>query len=325
MENEEQQKPAIKDEDNNSQDWSQLRSHGLDNIEQEFHKIHLSAIFPLKTWWKDRPWNLIWVRWFMVFTLFPLCLLAYFGNREISFGGVAWAFGIYFSLMWLIILRFFMRPGHIPFSVFIKIVFFTVFIGIALVLLMQRMPIIKGIYRNTLSANITMRWFGFTFGVGFLEEAVKGFPILLFMYRKKQNYSAISFAFAGAVSGLAFGVAEAVSYSYLYANSLFSGSFGLGAYIVIQFLRLITLPLLHACFSSVVGYFIGLASMYQTAKNALILFGIFIAMAMHGTYNTFSNGWPGVVVASIVLLIFVSYVRSADLIQKELTNVIVET
>ncbi len=82
----------------------------------------------------------------------------------------------------------------------------------------------------------------------------------------------------------------------------------------------ISLPLLHACFSSIVGYFIGLASLYRAARNALMIIGLFVAMTLHGTYNTFSNGWLGVVFAALTLLVFVFYTRTADMIQNEMAK-----
>jgi RsiW-degrading membrane proteinase PrsW (M82 family) len=256
----------------------------------------------------------------MAFALFPLVLIISFGNQDIELGNAAWAFGVYFSLMWFIMLRFFMRPGRIAVSVLTKVSLFTVFIGIGLVLLLQGMPIVRGVYQNISSANLLLRWFSFTFGVGVLEEAVKALPVFLFVYKRNEDYPPITFAFAGVISGLAFGVAEAVSYSYLYAHSLVRGSFGLGSYIVIQLLRLITLPLLHACFSSIVGYFIGLASLHQTAPRALMLIGLAVAAVLHGAYNTFSNGWLGVGVAALTLLVFVAYVRTGDQISEEIAQ-----
>ena len=126
------------------------------------------------------------------------------------------------------------------------------------------------------------------------------------------------YSFIGAVSGLAFGVAESVNYSYLYAHGLVQGRIGLGGYMIAQFLRLISLPLLHACWSAVVGYFIGLAHLHRGPARSLIGFGIGIAAVLHGFYDTLSGSWAGLGVAALSLIVFVSYVRTSALISNQL-------
>src|SRR5262249_11021273 len=219
---------------------------------------------------------------------------------------------------WLTVLSLFMKPERMPYALFAQIWFFTVIAGIFLVLFIQQLPLVSQLYAGTKSNDLAVRWFSFVCGVGVLEEGSEALPAHLFVYRKRPAPGPLTFAYLGAVSGLAFGVAEAVSYSYLYAHGLEKGALGFGDYIVVQFLRLISLPLLHAMFSGIVGYFMGLAALYKSAPRALILIGLGLAALLHGTYDTFSGSWLGVAVAAVTLLIFVSYVRTSDRIQGEL-------
>ena len=45
---------------------------------------------------------------------------------------------------------------------------------------------------------------------------------------------------------------------------------------------------------------------------ALALFGIVLAVVLHGLYDTFSDSFIGVAIAVASILVFVSYVRGAD-------------
>src|SRR5207249_11796533 len=126
------------------------------------------------------------------------------------------------------------------------------------------------------------------------------------------------------VSGLAFGVAEAIPYSARYTQGLVhglaQGQHVVGTYLLIEFTRLITLPLLHAIFAGISGYFMGLAALNPRAPRALMLIGIGLAALLHGTYDCFSDSWFGVGVAVLALLIFISYIRTGDLIAKEIAG-----
>ncbi len=128
------------------------------------------------------------------------------------------------------------------------------------------------------------------------------------------------YSFIGAVSGLAFGVAEAVNYSYLYANGLMYGRIGLGANMIAQSLRLTSLPLLHACWGAVVGYFIGLAYLHRGPVRSFMAYGIGIAATLHGLYDTLSGSWLGLGIAALSLIVFVSYVRTSALISTRLAH-----
>jgi RsiW-degrading membrane proteinase PrsW (M82 family) len=296
------------------------RSDDFEKLREEFRAVRLHTVMPLTAWLKDRPWDLLWVRWFAFFALFPLLLARTLGVEEIQLGQAAWALGIYFALLWLVVLSLFMRPQKIGMELFAQISLFTIIVGMTLVLILQRLPILNTLYAETQSQLLLARAFGYVLGVGLLEEAMKALPVYLFALRKNLPFRPLTFAYLGVFSGLAFGVAEAVSYSFLYAFGVRAGVIDLGGYMVVQVLRLITLPLLHALWSGIVGYFIGLAALHRSAPRALMMIGVALAAVLHGAYDTFANGWLGVGVAALSLLIFISYVRTSDLIAKEIVQ-----
>jgi RsiW-degrading membrane proteinase PrsW (M82 family) len=302
-------------------DFHEKRAEDLGRLKAELRAVRLKKVIPLAVWWKDQPWNLLWVRWFLAYALFPFVLAR--TVDQFGFGGVILSFGVYFALTWLIVLTLCMRPERIDAGLLLGVSAFTAIIGMAVVLVAQQLPLINTLYECALSdplqsLSLLTRWFGFVFGVGLIEEATKALPVYLFVYRKARPYRPLNYAYVGIVSGLAFGVIEGVYYSYKYAVLPRLGLIDL--YIVIQLLRLISLPLLHACWSAVLGYFIGLASIHRQAPRVLMGVGLLLAAVLHGTYDTFCDGWFGVLVAGLTVLVFISYVRSGDQISQEITK-----
>ena len=285
--------------------------------------LKFATVFPLAVWLRDKPWNMVWVRWFLVFALLPLGVTLLINQQNDNIQFAAWFFGLYFAALWLLVLYLSMRPGKIDRVMLGQIGIFTAFVGVFIVLVLQLVPPFNLLYQDANYGGFVMRTLGFVFGVGVLEEAVKALPIYLFAYRYKEDITPLQFSFCGVVSGLAFGVAEAVSYTYRYVNHLEQGDFGAGTYIIVQFLRLITLPLLHACWSGIMGYFIGLAYRNRGPRKSLIFFGLAITALLHGLYDSLAKtrvfGPLGsIVIAAISLILFVSYVRSSNLISDQI-------
>lgn len=283
--------------------------------------LRVDTVLPLGVWLKDKPWNQFWVRWFLAYALLPLALVQFINDQtnNIAFG--SWFFGLYFAILWLMVLYASMSPGKPDIRLLGQVALFTAFVGVVIVLILQRFPPFSLLYAGTQFEGemaLIPRLMGFILGVGVVEEGVKALPVYLFCYRRNYDASPLMYSFIGAVSGLAFGVAEAVNYSYLYANGLMHGRFGLGAYIIAQFLRLISLPLLHACWSAIIGYFIGLAHLHRGPARSLMAFGILIAATLHGLYDTLSGSWLGLGVAALSLIVFISYVRTSSLISSQI-------
>lgn len=285
--------------------------------------LRVDTILPLAVWMKDKPWNRLWVRWFLAYALMPLALVQVITDRtnNIAFG--SWFFGLYFAILWLMVLYISMNPGKPDVRLLIQISAFTAFVGVFIVMALQQFPPFNVLYAGTQiegELGFLPRLLGFILGVGVVEEGTKALPVYLFAYKRDFHASPLMYSFIGAVSGLAFGVAEAVNYSYLYASGLIQGRFGLGAYMIAQFLRLISLPLLHACWSAVMGYFIGLAHLHRGPARSLIAFGIGMAATLHGLYDTLSGSWLGIGMAALSLIVFVCYVRTSALISNQLNS-----
>jgi RsiW-degrading membrane proteinase PrsW (M82 family) len=295
--------------------WLDSRAAGsldLQSLRREFASVNFKNLVPIHLWVQDRPWDLVWVRLFLFFAIFPLAFGLYYGSRgqEIDLRLAAWAFSIYFALMWALVLRFCLQPEAIGTKTHLKVTAFTAFLGVLAVLVLSRLPIISSLTAETQSASLAGRLLGFTLGVGLVEEGVKAFPIYLFLFRKGQFQRPLTYAYMGAMSGLAFGSTEAVVYSLSYAQGLAVGGLGFGDYIVVQFIRFITLPLLHGIWSGMACYFVGLAALNRNKARVLFVVGLSMVAVLHGVYDTFASGWGGLAIAVVSLLMFVSYART---------------
>ena len=285
---------------------------------RECRHIGVANLFPYREWLTDKPWNLLWVRWFIAMALFPLFLAFWASSATLEFESIAFLFGIYFALMWAVVLYFMLMPKLAVVPI-VKVSLFTMVVGISLVLILQRLPFISSLYSATNSASIAGRLFGFVFGVGLVEEATKALPIWWLYLHKRNSDSLNTIVFLGCVSGFAFGIAEATNYSISYALGLSYGRLGFSDYLILQLTRLITLPLLHAVWAGIFAYFIALGSVNPHVQKGLLLAGLASTALLHGTYDAFSDSLVGVGIAVLSIVIFVAYYRSGEVLQGKLT------
>ncbi len=287
----------------------------------ELRLIGIRNLLPYKDWLADKTWNLLWVRWFLGIALFPLLLFYWASSARLEFQSVAFLFGIYFALMWAVVLYFMLLP-RLLFGRIAKVALFTMTVGITLVLLLQQLPFVSSLYSATNSASIVGRLIGFVFGVGVVEEIIKVLPVWWLYVHKRNEDSLSTKVFLGCISGFAFGVAEAVNYSLSYAFGLRLGSLGSGDYLILQLTRLITLPLLHAVWAGVFAYFVALASVNLKVGKGLLVAGLLITAILHGLYDTVSESAVGLGVAVLSILLFLAYYRSGQTLQAKISSII---
>ena len=254
---------------------------------------------------------------------FPLLLIFWASSADLKFGDIAFLFGLYFALMWAVVLYFMLVP-NLVFARIAQVALFTMVAGIALDQMLQQLPVVSSLYSATDSASIVGKLFGFVGGVGVVEEAVKILPVWWLYVHKRNEDSLSTIVFLGCISGFAFGVAEAVSYSIAYARGVSFGQLEFGAYLVVQMTRLITLPLLHAVWAGIFGYFVALASVNRHVGKGLLLAGWLITASLHGVYDTFADSIIGVAVAVLSIVIFISYYRSGQTLQAKISSLLVD-
>jgi len=290
----------------------------------ELRQLGWKTIVPWNEWLIDRPWSLLWVRWFALLAMFPLILGVALGNGQTNFASVAFLFGAYFAVIWSVVLFFMLRP-HVQMGAIVATVAFTMVVGVPLDLLMQTAPLFRPLYAaaSAVGVSLATRWGGFILGVGILEETVKILPVWWRFRHHPKDTDVSTVVFLGCISGFSFGVAEAVTYSLMYAIRLQHGDLAFGSYLLAQLTRLITLPLLHAIWTGTFAYFIGLGVSNPSLSRGLFLGGLLFVAVMHGSYDTLANAYPtaGLFVALLSLVAFVGYYRGTPHIQARLSAI----
>ncbi len=287
-----------------------------------------STLFPFRIWIAERPLSLRAVRGLALYVLWPI-LIAQLLTANTTLGDVIWGLGIYFGAISGYILYLWLRPHQAGAARIAGVAAFTALVGGSLVFAGQSLPVFRQLYAVQSAPHFLTRAAGCVFGTGILEEGVKALPLYWLFIRKRNPARLEDCAFLGAVSGLALGVAEAVLYSYAYAQQHATDFVNVweryreipqvlyAVYMVEQMARLISLPLLHALWTALLGIFIGLGARLQRKRAVLVLLGLGFAALLHGLYNATlyeNDPYPklAIGVALLTLFFFVVYSRSGD-------------
>lgn len=212
----------------------------------------------------------------------------------------AWAFAIYFGLAWALAMHALIKPPALDAWQTVRVVAFTAIAG--------------GTVAVTMS-----EWLGagdadfltMTFAVGLPEELSKALPILLFVFFSRRAWPPRTYLFLGALSGITFGVTEAVLYATL-VDDIASYLDYTSAATVTTVWRLVCGGLIHGCLSALPAYFIGLAYWHRRSVYPLTLGGLAGAAVLHGLYNATASTWFGPVAATFIVVSCLAYVRSGD-------------
>jgi RsiW-degrading membrane proteinase PrsW (M82 family) len=206
----------------------------------------------------------------------------------------------------------------------VAVFFATGVFGVLFVSVLQGIPPLSWLYSLTEPGRpFPLRVVAYVWGVGLLEEVGKGMILLLLARAIGGLADAADGVYYGLMSGLGFGVYEALMYTewvnphQATALSILAGSptVGLYAYFIASVVRTVSLPLLHAVWTAIVGYFIGLSFAARRKTSAVLLIGLLIAAVLHGLYDAFLSADMGLVAfatAALTLLLFLSYRRNAD-------------
>lgn len=266
--------------------------------------LPVATLFPLRTWLGEQGWWRGRLGTFAVFALVPYLLL-HLTAEDGDITRAAWGFSLYFGLGWLLAMYALIRPERQHRPTIGRVVVFTAIAGVAIAIALE----------HWLAPGDGM--VDMTLGVGVPEEFAKALPVYLFVFLGRRTWTTRTYLFIGAVSGLTFGVTEAVMYTVMYDDvGVLVGE----SSTVISIWRLLTGGFFHACLAAITAYFIGLAFWFRQAAWPLVVGGLALTSVLHGAYNTLSNGWGGSLVAAAVVFVFLGYVRSGDAIALELNE-----
>ena len=230
-------------------------------------------------------------------------VLVHYGEDPAHFHEVAWGFAVYFAAVWLVVFQALVRPQHVPWAHIAAIAGFTGVAGTALAVWVEERVV--GDDPGLL---------GYVAGVGLPEEGAKLLGVLVVVRLLGASYSPRTYLFLGAVSGLAFGAAEAAGYAVHGAAFASSAS----DLVVTSVWRLLTGSLFHACMAGITAFFLGLAREQVRHAVPLVLFGLLVAGVLHGVYDDVSQDFTAVLVAAAVVATFVAYAERGEKLAERL-------
>ncbi|QEG35132.1 GYF domain-containing protein [Bythopirellula goksoeyrii] len=279
-------------------------------------------LFPVFGVLNDGSWTLAWVQCLAVALLFPLVALEYHGIETLELTWAALTFSLYFSLLWTAFFHWCIDPSRISPWRMAGVWLFTATLGMlgAVIGSMIVMPFLGDFLTNPSEASFLKRFVGWTFGVGLTEESGKLLALLVVASHLKVDKLPRTYCFLGVVSGLAFGTIEAVAYTHGYVaqheNSTDPSSQTYGVLLFLFMLRWLSLPLLHAVWAGLAGYFLGLSYYARHNSWGWVLRGVLIAAVLHGLYDLGagdeSYSWVAIAAAATSLALLVGYLRSED-------------
>ena len=277
----------------------------INSVVNELQRLPIRTLVPLRAWWDDGVWRQGATALFLAAAVAPFMLLRIATEADISI--TSWGFSLYFACLWFIAVYTLVRPPELEWPLLAKVAVFTIVAGVSIAV---------GLEKNVASGSTNLATY--IFGVGLPEELAKALPIYLFLYRGHRQRSLRTYLFVGAVSGLAFGASEAVSYSQAYAQML--PYLDSTTAITTEIWRLVTDSLFHACMAGITAFFIGLAAHFKGLRIALMSFGVAFAAVLHGLYDNFADGWLGTAIAVLIVFAFIGYVHSGERISKDLAG-----
>ena len=252
----------------------------------------------------------VWVMLF--FGFFPLSILTL--NLVRDPGELIFALTGYYCMAWAGWFYYFVARRSADFSTGLGSMAFTAFVGVSLLITVQELPLIKGLYNLTQANDIVVATAGFVLGVGVFEEITKALPVLYLAYSARKIDKPLDGLFYGAMSGLGFAISEGALYISHQNENL--------GVVVQTLIRTTSLPFMHALWSSLSGYFIALSLVNRRRGNALAILGIGVPAVLHGLYDVTSTRMPIVstVLALFLYLLFSAYIERSQQMVEELAH-----
>ncbi|MDL5158926.1 PrsW family glutamic-type intramembrane protease [Actinomycetospora termitidis] len=256
----------------------------------------VGLLFPFRAWVRH-PVVRAWTTWLFVgLALVPV--LARFLTQDSGGTDQAWMFAAYFAAAWFGVLWMLVRPQAVSGGLLAVLCVAALVVEGPLAIVLER-----ALDSDTDDLALSI------LTVGVPEEFAKLLPVVaLALYVRRRGLAPRDALFLGAVSGLVFGAAEAVTYVTEYIPLVSGG--GVDASLASVW-RFVVGPLLHALWAGVSGYFVGLAAQYRRPGHivALTAVGLGATALLHGVYDYAAGGFVAVLIVLVSVLLFLGYAR----------------
>ncbi|MCG3194733.1 MAG: hypothetical protein DIJKHBIC_03998 [Thermoanaerobaculia bacterium] len=225
--------------------------------------------------------------------------------------------------LWLTFFVAVWRRGRVPIRPGLLGLFLAVLASVLLVTFLPGLPPVSWLAaRLGPSASFSLNLAGYLLVLAPLQELGKA-ALTLFLARALSRERDLEVStFQGVMTGLGFGLYEAAVFTDWAAPGLLVFPLGDKTSIALAFqaafvsgiVRMISLPLLHGVWTGMTGYFVGFSYLSGKRPAAILLAGLSIPIALHGSYRAFlasGFGFFAFLCALMSLLLFLAYSRNA--------------
>lgn len=289
----------------------------------------LEILLPVKSWISNPGWKQRLRLAVIPYALLPgIFFTLYVNSSNLSTPG--WLYSLYVAPLWAFAFWLLIRPGSLGRRELLAaagvIAFGQVWTQVVTIKINDH---IGHLDKATLSDGSVVTYpaplsFLDALGVGFNEEITKALPVLIaavvLLKWRRERLGPRMWMFIGTMSGLAFGVAEAASYTSQYLVSIASASNNNGAVVpTLQFAeRVFVDGLQHAVWAGIAGFFVGMALTYPKRRVELVLFAVTVPAVLHGLNDwTAPHDWLQIAVQAVSVLLFIGYTMSARSIERQ--------
>ncbi len=285
----------------------------------------LWLLLPFGAWLKSKRIRAGLPLFLLLVWIAPIAIFAAYSNVSVINANNAWAWSIYFGVLWAVLLWGLIRPGMVPIPALAIVV-----VGEALLL--------KGtnVVQN-LNNPLDTSKFGDALQVGLHEEVAKalavGVVVIVYeVFLHAPRLSVRGYMYLGALSGVTFGTIECQNYLLQYYDtaaaclqdpSKAGFSNPAGCLLAVEpnavLFRAITDGFTHAVFASIAGFFIGLAVLHRRWAIQFIVIGLALPILFHGLNDYFlghNAPWATAAVVAVAALMTVGYAVSGHQIDR---------
>jgi hypothetical protein len=268
---------------------------GLGQLKQ----VGWAAIFPVKAFREDKPWNLVWVRWLLLFSCIP-CSLVYLSNTgHLDPDQTTFCIGIYAALFWVLGLFMVLKPEDVSIGKWFWFCGLPVLLGIVMLVIIVNVHFISSLYAARVSDSMLIRSSS-DIGFSLLNQTFIGLPLFLSYVRKTQPDSSRTMAFWGFVAGLAFAFVPTIAALLDTRTSYWSGQ---------SVAMLLRTSVLTGFLGGILGYFLAAAAQNKQLMIGFTVAGLLATSVIAGLTMAFSDSIIGWVLGIFTALMFVAHVR----------------
>lgn len=272
---------------------------------QGFRSIHWRAVFPWHVAFMDKPWDLLWARWLLMFGLFPSVTSVLCGDQDGTRPLPTVCVAGYVALFWALGLRSVVKPPSVSASSMIAVLTVQISIFVSLLLLGTRVEWLNNVFAATASSSVFWRIAALLL-VWTIAQSVLAGALLWWQQRLS---GATRLFYLGSISGMALAASPAVA---RYLNDDWFGSYrgaSLGAFRSAPLPSLLSSMVLGLLTGGVLAAIISIGKTTPLHSRRIAGVGTFAAAVAMTLHSVTLTTWAHSIVVAASTLGFVTYLR----------------